>query len=112
MYCSKCGKEIPEESKFCPECGFDLLGQSMRVEHSDQTVPEETISPPKTISPLSVLAFVFSFLGPFCIIGIILGSIEVFIDKKRKSTHILSYIGIVIGSIMFIYLIATCINTI
>ncbi|WP_164813989.1 zinc ribbon domain-containing protein, partial [Clostridium perfringens] len=21
MYCSKCGKEIPEESVFCPECG-------------------------------------------------------------------------------------------
>ncbi|WP_243157431.1 zinc-ribbon domain-containing protein [Clostridium perfringens] len=21
MFCSKCGKEIPNESVFCPECG-------------------------------------------------------------------------------------------
>ena len=24
MYCSECGKEIPEESEFCPYCGTKL----------------------------------------------------------------------------------------
>lgn len=29
MYCRKCGKEIPEDSKFCPECG-ERLSQKNR----------------------------------------------------------------------------------
>ena len=24
MYCNKCGKEVPESMKFCPECGADM----------------------------------------------------------------------------------------
>ena len=24
MICKKCGKEIPDGSKFCPECGYDF----------------------------------------------------------------------------------------
>jgi hypothetical protein len=24
MYCTKCGKNIPDDSVFCPECGYSL----------------------------------------------------------------------------------------
>lgn len=24
MYCRFCGKQIPDQAKFCPECGADL----------------------------------------------------------------------------------------
>lgn len=30
MFCSKCGKEIPNESVFCPECGNKCKGSSKR----------------------------------------------------------------------------------
>ena len=28
MYCSQCGKEIADNSKFCPECGENISGDS------------------------------------------------------------------------------------
>lgn len=28
MYCTKCGKNIPDDSKFCPECGTSCSGGS------------------------------------------------------------------------------------
>lgn len=31
MYCSKCGKEIPNESVFCPECGNKCKGSSKSI---------------------------------------------------------------------------------
>lgn len=31
MYCSECGKEIPEESEFCPYCGTNLKNETEQV---------------------------------------------------------------------------------
>ena len=31
MYCPKCGKEIPEGSRFCMHCGADLSGYKVEV---------------------------------------------------------------------------------
>ncbi len=30
MFCSKCGKEIPNESVFCPECGNRCKGSNKK----------------------------------------------------------------------------------
>jgi len=38
MYCSKCGKEIADNSKFCPECGTNIAGESS----SKNTIVDET----------------------------------------------------------------------
>jgi uncharacterized membrane protein YhaH (DUF805 family)/DNA-directed RNA polymerase subunit RPC12/RpoP len=37
MYCIKCGKEIPDDSVFCPECGFKL-----------STSDKHTLTPPSS----------------------------------------------------------------
>lgn len=32
MFCPKCGKEVPDSTKFCPSCGEDLsLGRKYRM---------------------------------------------------------------------------------
>ena len=59
MYCFKCGKEIPEESVFCPHCGVRILaGNSVvnsKVEEStgDQkvTLTIDRKSQPYLINP-------------------------------------------------------------
>jgi len=61
MYCSECGKQVPDEAKFCPSCGtqaFDArqpLGNpttaSVGVVPLSFSVPGELMVPPTTIPP-------------------------------------------------------------
>ncbi len=37
MYCSKCGKKIPDESRFCPECGEQLGAPSQPPPQPENT---------------------------------------------------------------------------
>ncbi|WP_161635137.1 zinc-ribbon domain-containing protein [Thomasclavelia saccharogumia] len=30
MFCNKCGKQISNDSKYCPECGVNINGQNDR----------------------------------------------------------------------------------
>ena len=46
MFCEKCGKEIPDDSKFCPECGAAI------AESAPGGVPQEPeVSEPETEAP-------------------------------------------------------------
>lgn len=38
MYCKNCGKEIPEHSRFFPECGTNLLLETPHQMMSNETV--------------------------------------------------------------------------
>ncbi|MBR4256231.1 MAG: zinc ribbon domain-containing protein, partial [Clostridia bacterium] len=45
MFCSNCGKEIPDESVFCPECGYAVYEDDVReLEniHTDKNIKEVT----------------------------------------------------------------------
>ena len=44
MYCEMCGKSIPDDSVFCPECGGKIAGSVMQDEdQSASGIPEEQI---------------------------------------------------------------------
>ena len=43
MFCRKCGKEIPTDSVFCPECGEKVLSVD-RKNHSDTGARSESAS--------------------------------------------------------------------
>lgn len=87
MICKKCGKEIPDGSKFCPECGYDFS-------EKHQT-PEK-----KKNSPLGIIALIISFFGPAGFIGSIIGIVDIVSDKEKKRTHTLAIIAIVLGIIV------------
>ena len=40
MFCKNCGKEIPEDSKFCSFCGYKLEMESSQSNPEEQSQPE------------------------------------------------------------------------
>lgn len=46
MICSRCGKEIPDGVKFCPECGQVVEGQ---VVSPQNVVPQQNMVPPQNV---------------------------------------------------------------
>jgi len=64
-YCSSCGKQLPEDAKFCPSCGA-----SVQLTMVPTTLPTPTITQrPSGITILAGLEIVEGFIGS--IIGII-----------------------------------------
>jgi TM2 domain-containing membrane protein YozV len=51
MYCQKCGKEIPDQASFCPNCGHPA-----RPAAAAPTATRPGYSADKQVSPLSRLA--------------------------------------------------------
>lgn len=91
MYCKKCGKEIPEDSKICPYCD----------EPTTETVKEEKPTKKKG-SGIAIVAFILSFFGKIAFIGVILAIIDIVTDKNKSKKHGLAVAAIVIGALITI----------
>jgi rRNA maturation endonuclease Nob1 len=107
MFCQNCGKEIPDGSKFCPECGASISTPKEEVKEESKVEEKPTLKEPKPVnekrkgfSALSIIGFIISFFGIFGFIGAIIGIVELIINKKNKRG--LSIAAIVIGLLMTI----------
>ena len=40
MHCKECGLEIPENSRYCPNCGVDQLDEEKNISKNSKTVGE------------------------------------------------------------------------
>lgn len=45
MYCSQCGTKLPDNSKFCSNCGKNI-GDSVQKKNSDNTKQEKSTNSP------------------------------------------------------------------
>lgn len=98
MFCPKCGKEIPDNSFFCSQCGFDLRNTSSLNFTSSS---EEQI--PLLIIWKQMLKHKIAFIVSFVIIVIAtIGyiSIKKYKEKKKNETeyvvslrHLMSIVG-------------------
>ncbi len=68
MFCSKCGKAIPDDSVFCPECGASLGKQQASV----TSPPSEEVSTVMNIGIIAASIFI-PFVG--ALVGLIIGII-------------------------------------
>jgi TM2 domain-containing membrane protein YozV len=69
-FCSRCGKEIPMDAAFCPECGAPVEGQAR-----DPGQPEEDVTGGRVnVGAAVVLSVVFPGLG------------QIYAGEKRRGT--------------------------
>jgi len=65
-YCSKCGKELGEGTRFCPTCGFDTMGQgsgsNYSSNHNQNTGPQCNISQDQSMGGTLTLIFVLGVI--------------------------------------------------
>lgn len=63
MYCSKCGSEIPENDKFCPNCGESVTTVKAPVTDHTDGFCEEDIERTKYLAAICYLGVLFMILG-------------------------------------------------
>ncbi len=63
MFCKFCGKEIPDSSKFCPECGSKLDAPSAPYQAPYQAPAPQYAQPKAEPSTLATVAFVFMIIS-------------------------------------------------
>jgi len=112
-YCSKCGKELDEGTRFCSTCGFDTMsqgsGNNYSSSHNQNTGPQYNSNQDQSMGGTLTLIFVLGIIwalisgltGIFCLIG---GSAIYYYDGS-----ILMVVGLLfILSALFAFL--SCIN--
>ncbi len=110
QYCVHCGKQIDDDSSFCPNCGKPTNDEP--IVDSRQIISEpvsDTKSAKKKDSILSIVAAVFALLGwiaygIFAFIGLIISIVDLALAPKEqpKCRHLGSYFAIVIAIIVII----------
>ena len=67
MFCSHCGKEVPDGAYVCTHCGF--------------LVEKKKVEPSKPSNPMAILALIFSLFG---VLGLVFGPIALVKAKNRN----------------------------
>ena len=105
MFCTKCGKEINDNSKFCVHCGASLTNETATtpvmtpvVETTETVNNAEPVK--KKSNGLAVAGLVCSFFIP--LLGWIFGGIGLSKSKETGKGKGMSIAAIIISTVMFV----------
>lgn len=110
MFCNNCGKQVDDNTTFCPYCGKQIGTPAAAA--AQQPTPPSTPAPAPAASTdsntIAIIGFIFSFFGG--IIGLVC-SIIGYVNAKKGAPHKgLALAGIIIScawaGILLILLIA------
>ena len=99
MYCSQCGKEIPDNSKFCQQCGCPLSNQNVQQSTEKETFQAASIKNKKTHKKIKSwqlaliiggIVLLILFIGLLVIGASVSSEIK---ETKANITPYLDYIG-------------------
>ena len=111
MYCSNCGAQIDDQSRFCDLCGTPVEVQT-ETPAVPASQPEESAKANQEKQPFSgfcIAGFIMPFLF-FGAIGLPLSIIGVFDCKKNgKRGKGLGIAGIILNALNIVEVIVTCI---
>lgn len=113
MYCRKCGKEIPENSKFCPECGEQLAEEEVSEQDLDSShFTNSSTAYVFNYYPIyaictSVVAIIASSVPVFSLIAAI-GSLILSIyayncSKNTGNRKVFSLVMLIVSIVLIIY---------
>lgn len=107
MFCAKCGKEIPNDAKVCPNCGA-----AVEEENATPVVEAKPVEAPKK-SKVLVLSIVLSVIGSVVslfvpLIGYVLGAVTIGsgIDAKKKNDSAAT-VAIILGVVCVVISLAS-----
>ena len=122
MYCTNCGKELPEQAKFCPNCGVNVA--TITVENPTVEVEEEPKKEPKVWGIFAKIGFGLGLGGlisscipvfwifimgmeisGFGLVFSILGGRSNEFGYKAKKGRKLSIAGLIVSSVYLILII-------
>lgn len=118
MFCTNCGAQINDGTKFCPKCGAQVGGEQAPVVTPVEPVVEhvEAVKVQDNSTSIMVLGILALALCELGIPGIILGAIAKkkanefakdhgMIYGKAKVGRILGNFGFIIGIVMTVFLV-------
>ena len=80
MFCMKCGKDIPDNSKFCPLCGADLREKEQKVDANTSQMEKETVLENKSNKKELSRNKAYIFMGALVLFVVVL----VFVIQKNN----------------------------
>ena len=80
MFCMKCGKDIPDNSKFCPLCGADLKEKEQKVDANTSQMENEIVRENKSNKKELSRNKSYIFMGALVLFVIVL----VFVIQKNN----------------------------
>lgn len=102
--CPDCGNQVSDRSDSCPKCGCPvkevLKDKGSAIQNFN--INDHPVAHERKDSTMSIVAAVLTIFTVTVIFGMIVGIIDLAINKNDKKRHIGSWFAIIIGAIMLI----------
>lgn len=119
MYCRYCGSKLKDNAMYCHNCGAAVERIQIREPYEPQPQPQQQQNTQPQLLPqtaaksgnaLAILGFVFAFLFPLTIAGLICSILGFVKAKKGASLGGLALAGIIISSVILFIWFCSFIN--